>query len=185
MTTLSHSGSKSSVHLSRQGQAILRRTLASNYTPTAFYLDSYISCAPLSHSGSIVVSNVLHSSIMARSLSQMCSTLAFWLDFNQHLQIPISLKIASVFSRDLHPASIWPASSQNLASNQPASSQHPASIQPASSWHPSMRNKLCYSSFRTQSLGGGLAKRLNIHIYIWQPEMNYKKVRGDGAKSNF
>jgi hypothetical protein len=25
----------------------------------------------------------------------------------------------------------------------------------------------------------------NTKIYIWQPEINYKKVRGEGAKFNF
>jgi hypothetical protein len=66
----------------------------------------------------------------------MCSPLAFWLDFNEHLQIPIKLKIPSAFSPDLQPPSIWSASSQHLAGMQPASSWHPASIQPASSQHP-------------------------------------------------
>jgi hypothetical protein len=66
----------------------------------------------------------------------MFSTLAFWPDFDEHLQILIKLKIASVFSPDLQPPSIQPASSQYQASIQPASSQHPASIQPASNQHP-------------------------------------------------
>jgi hypothetical protein len=66
----------------------------------------------------------------------MCSTLAFWLDFNEHLQIPIKLKIPRIFSPDLQPPSIWPASSQHLAGMQSASSRHPASIQPASDQHP-------------------------------------------------
>jgi hypothetical protein len=99
----------------------------------------------------------------------MCSTHAFWLDFNEHLQIPIKLNIPSTFSPDLQPPSIWPASSQHLAGMKPASSRHPASIQPASSQHqtsiqpastrhpasidpassqhPTMHNKLCYLSF--------------------------------------
>jgi hypothetical protein len=87
----------------------------------------------------------------------MCSTLAFWPDFNEHLQILIKLKIASAFSPDLqppsiqpassqHPASIKPASSQHPASIQPASSQNQASIQPASSQHPARHNKLYYPS---------------------------------------
>jgi hypothetical protein len=92
-------------------------------------------CSPLSHSGSIIVATVPHSRTLARLLYQMCSTLAFWPDFNENLQILIKLKIASVFSPDLQPASIQPASSQYQASIQPASSQHPASIQPASSQH--------------------------------------------------
>jgi hypothetical protein len=72
---------------------------------------------------------------MARLLYQLCSTLAFWPDFTEHLQIPIKLKIPSAFSPDLQPPSIWPASSQHLAGMQPAYSQHPASIKPTSSQH--------------------------------------------------
>jgi hypothetical protein len=115
----------------------------------AFWLDSPIICDPLSHSGliliytvldshfgSILVSNVLHSRILARLLYQICPTLALWPDFNENQQIHIKLKIASVCSPDLQPPSIQPASSQHPAGIQPASSQHPASIQPASNQHP-------------------------------------------------
>jgi hypothetical protein len=123
----------------------------------AFWLHYHIESAPLSHYGMMIVADVPHYRILARLLYQMCSTLAFWPDFNEHMQILIKLKISSVFSPDLqppsiqpasgqHPASIKPASNQHPASIQPASSQHQASIQPSSSQHPAMHNKLCYPS---------------------------------------
>jgi hypothetical protein len=134
------------------------------------------------------VANVPPSRALARLLYRMCPSLPLWLDYC--IKCPplshsglISIEIRSIFSPDLHPASISPASSQHLASiqpassqhptsiqpassqhpasNQPASNQHPASIQPTSSQHPNMHNKLNYPSLCTQSLGGGLAKRLN------------------------
>jgi hypothetical protein len=130
-TTLPHSGSKSSVYLAPAAQG-----------------------APLWHSGLIIVAPVLHSRTLAKSLYQMCSTLAVWLDFNDHLQILIKLKIASAFSPDLassqHPASIKPASSHHPASIQPASSRHQTSIQPASSQHPASIQP-CITSSVTQA----------------------------------
>jgi hypothetical protein len=171
MTTLSHSGSKSSVHLAPTCQVPRRGPLVSNAhhsrtlarlscnmrSPLAFWLHDHIACAPLSHYGLIIGATVLHSRILAQLLHHTCSTLAFWPDFDEHLQILIKLTIASVFSPDLqppriqpassqHPASIKPASSRHPASIKPASSQHQASIQPASSQHPTMHNKLCYPS---------------------------------------
>jgi hypothetical protein len=79
MKTLSHSGSKNSVHLSPGAQVQGWGTLASRSGPTVFPILS-ITCAPLSHSGSSIVSNVAHSRILARLRHQMCPTLAFWLD---------------------------------------------------------------------------------------------------------
>jgi hypothetical protein len=134
---------------SRRCQVIYRGPLVSNVfhsriparfsyimcSPLAVLLNYHIQCAPLSHSGLILVANVLQSVTLAQLLYRMCSTLAFWPDFNEHLQILINLKITSVFSPNLQPPSIWTASSQHLASIQPASSQHRAGIQPASSQH--------------------------------------------------
>jgi hypothetical protein len=129
MTTLSHSASKTSVHLAAAVE-VPRLGPLTSMCPTlafwllfsyimcstlAFWIDDCKTCARLSHSGLISVSDAPNPRILARLMYQMCSTLAIWLDFNQNLQIPISLN----------------ASSQHFVSIQPASSRHPASIQPA------------------------------------------------------
>jgi hypothetical protein len=62
--------------------------------PTVLQLDSHIECAPLAHSDSIIISNVLYSRTLARLSYTMCSTrilaflsyrmcsnLARWLDY--------------------------------------------------------------------------------------------------------
>jgi hypothetical protein len=47
----------------------------------AFWLNYHITCALLSHYGSIIVYNVLHSRSLAPLSYRMCSTLARWLDY--------------------------------------------------------------------------------------------------------
>jgi hypothetical protein len=96
MTTLSHSISKSSVYLA-PGAPVQGRGPLIQMPPTLpFWFDFLLECAPshsgsiiascptlaLSHSVSIIASNVPHSFIPSRLLYQMCCTPAFWLDYN-------------------------------------------------------------------------------------------------------
>jgi hypothetical protein len=86
------------------------------------------------------------------------STKMQWI--HRHLQVPSK---CIEFKQNLQTPCQNQWNSSNIANS--------ARIQPASSQHPTMHNKLCYPSLWTQSLGGGLAKRLNntsiLLVYYW------------------